>query len=101
MTLDDIQEKQDQGDFGKTDWERLDAMTDEDIETAVKNDPDAAPLADDDFWKNATVVLPKTKVDIHIRMDADIVDFFKKSGSGYQTRMNAVLRSYVDAHRHK
>ena len=39
--------------------------------------------------------LPKPKVGIHIKLDADIIDFFKKEGSGYQTRINAALKSFV------
>jgi len=101
MSLEEIRQAHRRGDFGETDWERLDSMTDEDIEAAVANDPDAAPLVDSSFWQDAKVVMPEAKMDIHIRLDSDIVAFFKKGGPGYQTRMNAVLRSYVEAHRNK
>ena len=62
-------------------------MTDEEIERAVADDPDAAPLDID--WSKATLarVVPKTPVSI--RIDPDILAFFKSKGRGYQTRINA------------
>jgi uncharacterized protein (DUF4415 family) len=78
---------------GKTDWARVDALTDEDIAKAVANDPDAAPLDID--WSDAVLVIPTRKKAISIRVDEDVLDFFKKQGDGYQRRINAVLRSYM------
>ena len=78
---------------GKTDWARVDALTDEDIEKAITNDPDAAPLDID--WSDAVLVIPARKKAISIRVDEDVLDFFKKQGEGYQRRINAVLRSYM------
>jgi len=78
---------------GKTDWARVDALTDEDIEKAIANDPDAAPLDID--WSGAVLVIPAKKKAISIRVDEDVLDFFKKEGEGYQRRINAVLRSYM------
>jgi uncharacterized protein (DUF4415 family) len=78
---------------GKTDWAALDALTDEDIEAAVRNDPDAVPLDID--WSDGVVVMPAKKKAISIRIDEDVLDFFKSEGDGYQRRMNAVLRSYM------
>jgi len=78
---------------GKTDWARVDALTDEDIEKAIANDPDAAPLDID--WSDAVLVIPARKKAISIRVDEDVLDFFKKQGEGYQRRINAVLRSYM------
>ncbi len=74
-----------------TDWERIDALTDEDIDTT-----DIPPL-DDDFFANAALRLPEPKKTITIRLDADVLDWFKAQGKGYQTRINAVLRVYMDA----
>jgi uncharacterized protein (DUF4415 family) len=79
---------------GKTDWAAVDALTDEDIEAAVRNDPDAAPLDVD--WSKAVLVIPSKKKAISIRVDEDVLNYFKKHGAGYQRRMNAVLRSYMD-----
>jgi uncharacterized protein (DUF4415 family) len=79
---------------GKTDWARVDKLSDADIEKAIANDPDWAKFRDVD-WSNAVVVLPSRKKAISIRVDEDVLDFFKKEGAGYQRRINAVLRSYV------
>ena len=78
---------------GKTDWARVDALTDEDIAEAVANDPDAAPIDID--WSDAVLVVPPKKQAISIRVDEDVLNFFKKEGDGYQRRINAVLRSYM------
>ena len=78
---------------GKTDWARVDALTDEDIAKAVASDPDAVPIDID--WSDAVLVIPAKKKAISIRVDEDVLDFFKKEGNGYQRRINAVLRSYM------
>ena len=78
---------------GKTDWARVDTLTDEDITRAVASDPDAAPIGID--WSDAVLVMPARKKAISIRVDEDVLDFFKKEGVGYQRRINAVLRSYM------
>lgn len=78
-----------------TDWARTDTMTDEDIEAAAAADADWAPFQPID-WSKAEVTFPNRKQAISIRLDADVLDFFKAAGSGYQSRINAVLRSYVD-----
>jgi uncharacterized protein (DUF4415 family) len=78
---------------GKTDWARVDALTDEDIAKAVANDPDAVPIDVD--WSDAVLVIPPKKQAISIRVDEDVLNFFKKEGGGYQRRINAVLRSYM------
>jgi uncharacterized protein (DUF4415 family) len=77
----------------QTDWAALDALTDEEIEAAIKNDPD---WSDDWNWGEAVLVIPPKKQAISIRVDQDVLDFFKSEGSGYQRRMNAVLRSYME-----
>jgi uncharacterized protein (DUF4415 family) len=78
---------------GKTDWAGVDALTDEEITRAVENDPDAVPLDVD--WSDAVLVIPPKKQAISIRVDEDVLNFFKKEGDGYQRRINAVLRSYM------
>ncbi len=77
----------------KTDWERLDRMNDSEI------DYSDIPETDEEFWKNAKLVIPDQKAKISIRLDKDILEWFKAEGKGYQTKINAVLRSYVEAHR--
>jgi uncharacterized protein (DUF4415 family) len=83
---------------GRTDWERLRKMTDEDIDKAIADDPDWAEFKDID-WSKAELVIPAKKVAISIRVDQDVLSFFKKEGAGYQRRMNAVLRSYMQQKR--
>jgi len=78
---------------GKTDWAAVDALTDKEIEEAVRSDPDAVPIDID--WSKAVLVIPPKKKAISIRVDEDVLDYFKKQGAGYQRRMNAVLRSYM------
>lgn len=80
---------------GKTNWDKIDKLTDEDIEKAMRDDPDWADLVDMD-WSDAVVVVPRRKQAISIRLDADILDYFRSQGRGYQTHINAVLRSYID-----
>jgi uncharacterized protein (DUF4415 family) len=77
----------------RTDWARVDAMTDEELERLVAEDPDEQDVEWD--WDKAVVVMPERKEHINLRVDADVLRFFKKQGKGYQTRMNAVLRSYM------
>ena len=78
---------------GKTNWARVDALTDADIAKAVANDPDAAPIDID--WSDAVLMIPARKKAISIRVDQDVLDYFKSQGDGYQRRINAVLRSYM------
>lgn len=78
---------------GKTDWAAVDALTDEDIAKAVASDPDAVPIDVD--WSEAVLVMPAKKQAISIRLDEDVLAFFKRAGDGYQRRINAVLRSYM------
>jgi len=61
--------------------------------------PEAESLGAD-FWKSARVVLPSGKTSVHLRLDSDVVEWFKSNGKGHLTRMNAVLRSYVEAQKH-
>jgi uncharacterized protein (DUF4415 family) len=84
---------------GKTNWAAVDAMSNEAIAKAVKTDPDAAPMLDRNWFKQAAVVMPERKVPISIRMDREVVEWFRAHGSRYQSRMNAVLKAYVEAHR--
>jgi uncharacterized protein (DUF4415 family) len=77
---------------------RLIAMTDEEVERRAAADPDAS-LTPPGFWDNATLRMPLTKQQITLRLDPDVIGWFKRTGKGYQSRMGAVLRSYVEAKR--
>jgi uncharacterized protein (DUF4415 family) len=84
----------------ETDWARVDALTDEEIDASIANDPDWEEFKDID-WSKAVLVIPPKKKAISIRVDEDVLDYFKKQGAGYQRRMNAVLRSYMQQRRKK
>ena len=83
----------------KTDWARVDALTDDDIEADIKSDPDAAPILDGEWFLKAKLVMPETKVPISLRLDREVLNWFKARGARYQSRMNAVLKAYVEAQR--
>lgn len=53
----------------------------------------------DGFWDGAQIKMPMPKKPISLRVDQDILEYFRDQGSGHLTRMHAVLRAYVDAHR--
>jgi len=74
------------------DLEKLKKLPDKDIDYS-----DIAET-DNNFWADADIVMPKKKQPISLRVDTDVVDWFKKQGKQYQSRMNAVLRSYMEHH---
>lgn len=78
---------------GETDWERVRNMTDEEIEAAVAGDPDAVPIGLD--WSDAELIIPARKQPVSIRLDEDVLTYFKETGPRYQTRINEVLRTYM------
>jgi uncharacterized protein (DUF4415 family) len=83
---------------GNTDWARIDALTDEEIERMAEADLDNPPTTEED-WHKAFIGLPPSKTPVNAKFDAEVVDWFKAQGRGYQSRMNAVLRRYMEAHR--
>lgn len=70
----------------ETDWEHLRNLPDYEDEQEFEVD-----------WSRARLVTPEPKKMISLRIDADVLDFFRRQGKGYQTRMNAVLRAYKEA----
>ncbi len=93
----DMREKR----IGKTsvkagsDWKRFVRLTDLQVRRGIQADP-VAGLTDAAFWKGARVVVPKAKQAITIRLDADLLEWFRRQ-ERYQTRINAVLRTYMNA----
>jgi uncharacterized protein (DUF4415 family) len=87
-TADELRTKVANGE-DRTDWQIVDDRID---------DVDDEPEWD---WSKAEVVIPTSKEQISLRVDADVLAFFKQEGRGYQTRMNAVLRSYMKAHQQR
>ena len=84
----------------KSDLDKLRTLTDEEIEASIADDPDWQEFKDID-WSKAVLVIPPKKKAISIRVDEDVLDYFKNEGAGYQRRMNAVLRSYMRQKRKK
>lgn len=82
---------------GRTDWARVDAMTEEDIAQAIASDPDTFTIDDCDM-STLEVIMPAKKESIHLRIDPDVLAYFRGTGRGYLTRMNGVLRAYANAH---
>ena len=82
---------------GQTDFQRLDAMTDAEIEANALSDPDALPMTDEEWAQGA--IDSSVKVPVGLRLDSDVLAWFKSNGKGYQSRINAVLRKYMEAHR--
>ncbi len=80
---------------GKTDWAEVDSMTEAQVDQAARSDPDAPPT-DAVFWKDAALEPPPKQL-ICLRVDQDILNWFKGQGKGYQTRINAALRVYMEA----
>jgi uncharacterized protein (DUF4415 family) len=79
----------------QSDQARLGQMTEEQIEIWSRTDVDH-PGLDDAFWLKLDAPPPPKKA-ISIKLDADVLDWFKKRGKGYQTRINRILRRYVEA----
>ena len=75
----------------EAEWERFANLTDDEIDTSE------IPELDDHFWKNARVVYPQSKQAISIRIDEDILKWLKKQGPGYQSKINAILRSFMQS----
>ena len=75
-----------------SDLKRLRNLKDEEI------DYSDIPELDEAFFKKAVIVLPQPKASVSIRLDQEVLDWFKAQGKGYQTRINALLRAYMEAH---
>lgn len=74
-----------------TDWDRIDSMRDEDIDLSY------TPEMDEEFFQNAIIRMPERKSSVTLRVDKEVLDWFKSQGKGYQSRMNAVLKAYMKA----
>ena len=81
----------------RTDLHRVDAQSDEELERLIAEDEDERSMRAD--WTRAKLVLPQAKKSVHLRLEEEIINFFKSKGKGHISRMQAVLKAYVDAHR--
>jgi uncharacterized protein (DUF4415 family) len=75
-----------------TDWDRVRALTDADIDRVIAEDPDAAPEWTEEEWGNARVMVP-----VSLHLDAAVIDWFEHQGDGYPAQIADVLRHYVEA----
>jgi uncharacterized protein (DUF4415 family) len=82
----------------RTDWDAVRQMTDEEIDAACENDPVWQEMGGDDWMDRAELVTPPRK-GIYAKFDEDVIAYYKSlGGRGYQARMNAVLRAYMESH---
>lgn len=82
-----------------SDLNRLRNFSDRKIQNALKRDPDAAPLLID--WpKDTKVILPKRKVAVSLRLDPEVLEFYKHQQAGHLSLMNAVLKAYMQNQQH-
>ena len=79
----------------KTNWDKVKAKVDSDIDTSD------IPELDPEFFKSAELRMPATKTSITVRLDTDVLEWYRRQGKGYQTRINAVLRTYMEAHNYR
>jgi uncharacterized protein (DUF4415 family) len=89
----ELEERRARGE-SRTDVARIRAKTAEELEREIAGDPDFSGVPKD-WYKRAEAVMPTPKKLLSLRLDSDVVDWFKSQGPGYQTRINAVLRAFV------
>ncbi|MGB8841628.1 MAG: BrnA antitoxin family protein [Aliidongia sp.] len=82
----------------ETDWAKVDAMTEEEVERLADKGEGALP---EGWEKTAILRLPPGKAALKLRIDRDVLEWFRGTGKGYQTRMNNVLRAFVTAASHR
>jgi uncharacterized protein (DUF4415 family) len=80
---------------GVTEWKQIRSLKDKAIRKALEADPEVRPTSVA-FWKSAKVVLPRATQTVTLRLDADLLAWLRRQ-KGYQTRVNAVLRTYMEA----
>lgn len=102
-TVDELKTMRARGE-DRTDWKKVDAMSQEEVERLADEDEGPLPKG----WEKTVVKgiygMPphvyeafQRKKDVHIRLDADVVEWFKRHGRGYQTRINSVLKAFIVA----
>lgn len=77
----------------ETDWARVDAMTDDMIDTS-----DIPPLTEE-FFKTATLRMPRSSVPITVHVEPEVLEWFRAQGEDYSLRIAAALRIYAEAHK--
>jgi uncharacterized protein (DUF4415 family) len=85
---------------GKTYWERVRRLSDEEIEEAIRSDPDAAPICDEQWFREAELVIPAHLKHLWVQLDEDLMAWFSEhDGERWRERINAVLRAHVERQR--
>ncbi len=77
----------------KTDWAKIDAMSDDDVDTSD------IPELDDEFFASGEMRMPKNKTPILLSVDSEVLEWFEEQGADFRYRINAALKIYADAHR--
>jgi len=95
FTTDELDRQREAGE-DRTNWAQIDALTEEQLEASIDQDEEGEV-----DWSRVQVTFPGPKQLLTVRMDVDVVQWFKAQGPGYQTRMNAVLRSFVEAQKRR
>ncbi len=78
----------------RTDWAAVRRTTEEELEASIAADPD--DVHDPIDWTRAVKGMPPRKRDIRLRLDEDVLDWFQQAGRGYQARINAALRAFME-----
>jgi len=81
----------------RTNWRKANALTGKKLAASIRKDPD--DIHEEPDWTQAVMSIPKPKDHINIRVDHDVLEWFKSHGKGYQTLMNNVLRAFVQSRR--
>jgi uncharacterized protein (DUF4415 family) len=96
-TFEELEQMRARGE-SKTDWARVDALPEEELEAAIGSDPDWADIPRD-WYEHATPHYPDAlRKLVRLRVDPDLLAWFKRQGPGYHARINAALRAFVAAH---
>lgn len=95
-TAEELKSRQEES---RTDLGRVDSITEEELERSIAEDQGEAGFLPD--WTMARLVLPEAKKDVHLRLDREVIEFFKSQGKGHISRMQAVLKAYVESHRRR
>ena len=93
-TAEELAAKRKRGE-SRTDWRKAGSVTDAQLEKSIAADPDERGMTID--WERAAIEMPEPKTVLNMRIDRRVLDYFRSAGPGYQTRINAVLRSFVEA----
>ena len=99
-TAGELAEKRRRGE-SQSDWERVDALTEAELEASIDVEEEGEIDWDRLDWDGILDTLAPAKKQLTIRIDEDVLEWFRTRGPGYQTRMNQVLRAFVEAQREK